>query len=84
MHERARAVCKRCLRVFLDLMEGEAPTELHRSVKALVEKSPKCRACFASYKKTVTLCKKSLGQGRPSARREELLAALRDKLNPPR
>ena len=80
MSESARVFCQRCLRAFLDLVDGEAPTDFHRSIKELVDKSPKCRACFESYQKTVTLCQKAMHKSRGAARQQALRELLRERL----
>jgi hypothetical protein len=80
MSESARAFCQRCLKAFCDLVEGEAPSDFHQSIKELVDKSPKCRACFESYKKTASLCKKALRGTRGTGRQEALRAFLRQHL----
>jgi|WetSurMetagenome_2_1015567.scaffolds.fasta_scaffold1332237_1 hypothetical protein len=80
MSESARAFCRRCLRAFYDLTEGEAPSAFHRSIKELVEKSPKCRACFASYRKTAALCRQAMRKTPGAVRREALREFLRLRL----
>ena len=82
MKEGARGFCLRCLRAFLELADGQAPTDFHVQVRALVKKSPRCRACFESYKKTSALCRAAWVRARAPERREELRTTLRKRLRP--
>ena len=81
MPEGAKAFCERCLRAFLDLMEGESPSDFHRTIKKRIEASTRCKACYESYRKTVRLCRKAISRGRSPDSDKRLLEALRRHLS---
>ncbi len=73
--------CERCLRTFVDLVEGTSPTDFHRKIKALVCTSPKCRRCYESYVQTGQYCQEVVRGSTPTeGQRQELLAKLRAEL----
>ncbi|MBI5508038.1 MAG: hypothetical protein HY903_04725 [Deltaproteobacteria bacterium] len=80
MSEHAKSFCQRCLRAFVDLVDGDTPTEFHRRVRKMVAESPKCRACYESYRKTRGLVRQAVSAPRPGGDEQALLRALRRKL----
>lgn len=73
--------CERCLRTFVDLVEGASPTDLHRKIKALVCTSPKCQRCYESYVQTGQYCQEAARGSTPTeSQRQDLLAKLRSEL----
>lgn len=75
-------ICQICGQVFPDLLDGCQNTPLHKRIAAQIAASPKCTACFESYRKTVALCRKTLAKTDKPGASDKLIDFLREKILP--